>query len=274
MTKRTVKTTRKRRKRAPTTPQGESIASSLSLFRFEDYVEIKDLMNSSIYNGSFGAVVSDEYLKENGRYSVQVRKKDESNDEKKKKTKTKMLSIRPKNLNKFITLEEGEEEVEEEGEEGAGGKPLRKSWYFGYFASTELLGGTIIYGNNVDGCTAILNYNMWGRTVTGSDETTNVHCTWANLLFYAGMASLTERISSYGPDIMKKVVEACTSDNVNDFRAIVYRVKNLLYGLFLRTKSRSFRPNTTWMFLRKFRKTRCARKFLRLIVLVKIVTMW
>ena len=85
MTKRTVKTTRKRRrKRAPTTPQGESIASSLSLFRLGDYVEIKDLMNSSIYNGSFGAVVSDEYLKKHGRYSVQVRNKDESNDEKKK----------------------------------------------------------------------------------------------------------------------------------------------------------------------------------------------
>ena len=91
MTKRTVKTTRKRRrKRAPTTPQGESIASSLSLFRLGDYVEIKDLMNSSIYNGSFGAVVSDEYLKENGRYSVQVRNKDESNDEK-RRTKTKMF---------------------------------------------------------------------------------------------------------------------------------------------------------------------------------------
>ena len=41
-------------------------------------------MNSSIYNGSFGTVVSDEYLKENGRYSVQIRNKDESNDEKKK----------------------------------------------------------------------------------------------------------------------------------------------------------------------------------------------
>ena len=51
----------------------------------------------------------------------------------------------------------------------------------------------------------LLNYNMWGRTVTGSDETTDVHCTCANLLFYAGMASLTERIGTYGPDIMKKL---------------------------------------------------------------------
>ena len=63
---------KKKKKKSPPSTQGESIASSLSLFRFEDYVEIKDLMNSSIYNGSFGAVVSDEYLKENGRYSVQV----------------------------------------------------------------------------------------------------------------------------------------------------------------------------------------------------------
>ena len=39
---------------------------------------------------------------------------------------------------------------------GAGGISLRKSWYFGYFVLTELLGGTIINGNNVDGCTAIM----------------------------------------------------------------------------------------------------------------------
>jgi hypothetical protein len=44
-------------------------------------------VNSSIYNGSFGVVVSDEYFKENGRYSVQVRNKDESNDGK-RRTKT------------------------------------------------------------------------------------------------------------------------------------------------------------------------------------------
>ena len=41
---------------------------------------------------------------------------------------------------------------------GAGGKPLRKSWYFGYLVFTELLGGTIINGNNVDGCTR--NYDQ------------------------------------------------------------------------------------------------------------------
>ena len=42
-----------------------------------------------------------------------VRNKDESNDEKRRKQKLKCSSIRPKNLNKFITLEEGkEEEVE------------------------------------------------------------------------------------------------------------------------------------------------------------------
>ena len=48
---------------------------------------------------------------------------------KKRRTKTKMLSIRPKNLNKFITLEEGkEEEVEEEGEEARKRKRLG-DWY-------------------------------------------------------------------------------------------------------------------------------------------------
>jgi hypothetical protein len=44
------------------------------------------------------------------------------------------------------------------------------------------------------------------------------------------MASLTERIGTYGPGIMKKVIEACTSDNVDDFRAMLCRVKNLWYG--------------------------------------------
>jgi hypothetical protein len=39
---------------------------------------------------------------------------------------------------------------------GAGGKPLRKSWYLGNFVFTEFLGGMIINGNNVDGCTAIM----------------------------------------------------------------------------------------------------------------------
>jgi tetratricopeptide (TPR) repeat protein len=57
---------------------------------------------------------------------------------------------------------------------------------------------------NAPVCNSILlNYDMWGRTATGSDETTNVHCTWANLLFYAGMASLSEHIGTYGPAIMK-----------------------------------------------------------------------
>ena len=48
---------------------------------------------------------------------------------KKRRTKTKMLSIRPKNLNKCIILEEGEEEeVEEEGEEARKRKILG-DWY-------------------------------------------------------------------------------------------------------------------------------------------------
>ena len=62
------------------------------------------------------------------RYSVQVRNKDESNDEKRRKQKLKCSSIRPKNLNKFITLEEGKEEVEEEGEEARKRKRLG-DWY-------------------------------------------------------------------------------------------------------------------------------------------------
>ena len=36
---------------------------------------------------------------------------------------------------------------------GAGGKPLRKSWYFGYFVFT------VINSNNADGCTAIVINN-------------------------------------------------------------------------------------------------------------------
>ena len=48
---------------------------------------------------------------------------------KKRRTKTKMLSIRPKNLNKCMILEEGEEEeVEEEGEEARKRKRLG-DWY-------------------------------------------------------------------------------------------------------------------------------------------------
>jgi tetratricopeptide (TPR) repeat protein len=73
--------------------------NEISLFHPGDYVELKDLVAASKYNGQYGVIVSDNEFCRTNRYTVQVCS---SIDE----HKTQLMSIRPKNLTKFITLED------------------------------------------------------------------------------------------------------------------------------------------------------------------------
>jgi tetratricopeptide (TPR) repeat protein len=73
--------------------------NEISLFQPGDYVELKELVAAPKYNGQYGVIISDNEFCRTDRYTVQVRCSVN-------KHKTKLLTIRPKNLTRFITLED------------------------------------------------------------------------------------------------------------------------------------------------------------------------
>ena len=118
--------------------------------RLGDYVELKDLVSAFNYNGSFGVVVSDEKFNETGRYGIQVQNKDGHGVR-----KTKQFSIQPKNISKFVTLEEEEEKEEDTFDDNKEKKLIKKEWTWKFHRLHPATGGTL-EGKACD-CTSLLS---------------------------------------------------------------------------------------------------------------------
>jgi len=124
--------------------------------RLGDYVELKDLVAAAKYNGSYGVVVSGDDFKRTGRYEVQARERlDEQEDGiHRAGGKLKHLSILPKNVSKFQTLEEDNDE-NNNSSSSSSSRSNKIEWTWKIHRLHPTTGGTL--EGTVQDCAALLS---------------------------------------------------------------------------------------------------------------------